>query len=93
MHGILRDMFKGVLGVEDVVMGLDANLRQSQQSSVASHPEDPLADRSLLAPACAAVPGDDPRHSPHLDKDGFASDQDGELRRDPVGDAFLAIAE
>ena len=93
MHSTLHDVMKGVSGAEDVVMGLDANLRQSQDLATAIYPEHPLAASSLVVLVCAAVCAEGRRDSRQLDKDGFASDQEGDHLGDPHGDALLASAE
>ena len=93
MHSTLRDVMKGVSGAEDVVMGLDANLRQSQDLATEIYPEHPLAAGSLVVPVCAAVCAEGRRDGRQLDKDGFASDQEDDHLGDPHGDALLASAE
>ena len=92
MHSTLRDMMKGLPGAEDV-MGLDANLRQNQNSSMASHPEHSTPGPSLLVPAGAAVSAVDRHDSLHPGHDGSASEQDGDPQGDGAGDAFLATSE
>jgi hypothetical protein len=44
MHGTLREMMKGVPGADDVVMGLDATLRPSQDRFEASGPGDRIIE-------------------------------------------------
>jgi len=54
MHGTLRDMLKGIPGVEDVVMGLDATIRQGHIPTVAPEEEHPLRRSSVMAPVCSS---------------------------------------
>ena len=48
MHGTLRTMLKGYPGVEDVVMGLESNLRHGQSFASASAPDQPDVARSSV---------------------------------------------
>ena len=45
MHGTFCNMLKGLPGAEDVVMGLDANLRHGQNSAPACQPDQPNTER------------------------------------------------
>ena len=93
MHGTLRDMLIGVPGAEDVVMGLDANLRQGQNSSGAFLQEHALGDRSPLVPACSAAPAVVRHDGRRVAKDGLASEQDDDMMSDHVRDEFLDHGE
>ena len=76
MHGTLREMMKGVPGAEDVVMGLDATLRPSQDRAEVGSPDDRLSAGSCVAPACAAVRAQSRPDTHAVDKDGPPSEEE-----------------
>ena len=86
MHGTLRTMLKGYPGVEDVVMGLESNLRHGRNFASASAPDQPDVARSsdgFASPEPSAVIRFDshlcadealPSEQPHHGVDEFAGD-------------------
>jgi hypothetical protein len=89
MHGTLRDMMKGVPGAEDVVTGLDANLRQCQISPGALLEEHALGTRSPLVPACPALSPVVRHDGRCVAQNGLASEQDDDIPSGPVHEDFF----
>ena len=92
MHGTLRTMLKGLPGVEDVVMGLDANLRQGQNFAIAYNPDQPDVDRTSVGFASAESSEVVRYESCHRAHQDLASEQPDHGLDDHAGDAFLAPA-
>jgi len=93
MHGTLRDMMKGVSGAKDVVMGLDANLRQSQNSSGALPEEHVSGSCSTPGPSCSALSAVICRDDRAVPQHGIASEQDDDIPSEHVRDESLDHGE
>ena len=93
MHGTLREMMKGVPGAEDVVMGLDATLRPSQDRAEVSSPDARMPAGSCAVPACATVRAQSCLDTHAVDKDGLPSEEERDHAGVLQGHSLMARAD
>ena len=92
MHGTFYNMLKGLPGAEDVVMGLDADLRHGQNSAPACQPDQPNTERMSSGVTWVEAAASVRHDSCDRAEDCPTSEQPDDMLDDNAVDAFRAPA-